>query len=97
MVEFRIYYDDTGKVICYTCEQLPGDNYIVIDTQTYAESRYDLRVIDGKITRDAEYTVISKMILADDGISCEIDDICVLTNTDPNNKWKAQVNEFRHC
>ena len=24
--EFRLYYDDSGKVICYTCEKLPGDN-----------------------------------------------------------------------
>ena len=28
--EFRLYYDESGKVICYTCEKLPG-NYIVID------------------------------------------------------------------
>ena len=28
--EFRLYYDDTGRVICYTCEKLPG-KYIVIE------------------------------------------------------------------
>jgi hypothetical protein len=28
--EFRLYYDDKGNVICYSCEKLEG-NYIVID------------------------------------------------------------------
>ena len=97
MVEFRLYYDDTGKVICYTCEALSGDNYIVIDAQTYAESRHDIRVIDGEISKDAEYIVISKMVESIKGISCEIEDICILTDKEPNKKWEAEVNEFRHC
>ena len=26
MFEFRLYYDENGKVLCYTCEELPGEN-----------------------------------------------------------------------
>ena len=31
--EFRLYYDDKGSVITYTCDKIPG-NYIVIDAKT---------------------------------------------------------------
>jgi hypothetical protein len=34
--EFRLYYDEKGNVICYTCEKLEG-NYVIIDAQTFAE------------------------------------------------------------
>jgi hypothetical protein len=57
--EFRLYYNETGKVICYTCEKLDG-NYIVIDASIYAAGRPDVRVIDGKIspfTNEFEFNV----------------------------------------
>lgn len=59
--EFRLYYDDKGHVVCYTCEKLEG-NYIVIDALTFAEGRPDVRVIDGKITKVQEGGFVSKLI-----------------------------------
>jgi hypothetical protein len=47
--EFRLYYDERGCVLFYTCEK-PEGNYIVIDSNTYAQGRPDVRVVDGKIT-----------------------------------------------
>ena len=43
--EFRLYYDDKGYVITYTCEKLEG-NYIVIDALAFAEARPDVRVVN---------------------------------------------------
>jgi len=36
--EFRLYYDEKGKVVTYTCEKLEG-NYIVIDKHVFAQAR----------------------------------------------------------
>ena len=62
--EFRLYYDDTGRVICYTCEKLPG-KYIVIDKNTFAEARPDIRVVDGKVSKAKQRAVISKLVKRD--------------------------------
>lgn len=45
--EYRLYYDDTGNVLFYTCEK-PEGNFIVIDKQTYSEMRYDIKIVNGK-------------------------------------------------
>lgn len=47
-VEYRVYYDDAGKVTAYTTEDQPG-NYIVITRQQYSESRFDAVVKNGKL------------------------------------------------
>lgn len=93
---FRLYYDENGKVICYTCEALPGENYIEIDRQTYAEGNPCLRIIDGVIRSDSEYVVIAKIVESNEGISCEPEDICILTDSTDNKKWKVEINEFRN-
>ena len=95
MVEFRLYYDDTGKVICYTCDNLPGDNYILVDPQTYAEGRTDLRIVDKEIKRSNEFIFISKLVESLDGIKCNSEDVCVIDNSDDSKTWKLEVNEYR--
>ena len=93
MVEFRLYYDDNGKVLCYTCEKLEG-NYIVIDSDTYHQCRPDVYVIDGKIVKQNEITVIRKLKPSTKGITCDNDDICMISDT--GTTWDLTVNEFRH-
>lgn len=96
--EFRLYYDESGRVICYTCEKLEG-NYIVIDSQTFAESRPDIRVVDGIIVKRSEYSIIAKLTPDEiEGKSCAIDDISVVVDENENIKtlkWKLTTNEFR--
>jgi len=93
---FRLYYDENGRVICYTCEVLPGDNYIDIDSQTYAECNPNLRIINGEIRRASDYSVVARIVEAVDGVKCEPEDICVLTDSEENKKWKVEINEFRN-
>lgn len=87
--EFRLYYDDKGKVVCYTCEDLEG-NYIVIDTQTYAEMRHDIRVVDGKIIPEYSSNFISRLFLNTEGVYCEVDDISIVTE-DKGQYWKLKT------
>ena len=95
--EFRLYYDDNGKVICYTCEKLLG-NYIVIDAATFSESRPDVRVIDGKLIKTSEIQVISKLVpsINNPSIYCHEDDIAIIVNPDCKQKkgWKYKTYEL---
>ena len=45
--EYRLYHDDKGNILFYTCEK-PEGKFIRVDKQTYSEMRYDLKIIDGK-------------------------------------------------
>ena len=98
-VEFRLYYTDNGDVLCYTCESLEG-NYIVIDSQTYAECRNDLKVIDGRIVKYQQAVVISKLVHGIEGVTCPIEDVNIISDseyTGLTTNWKVKLDEFRHC
>ena len=94
---FRLYYDDKGNVICYTCEQLEG-NFIEIDSQTFAEARPDVRVVNGKISTVASNLVISKLQPHDtEGVSKHTDDISVIVSNKvktKKQKWKLVTKEY---
>jgi hypothetical protein len=79
--EFRLYYDDRGNVITYTCEKLDG-NYIIIDALTFAEARPDVKVVDNKLVKIGTGSVISRLFSSDEGIMCEKEDISIVTNSD---------------
>jgi|APCry1669189567_1035234.scaffolds.fasta_scaffold119091_2 uncharacterized protein RhaS with RHS repeats len=93
MVEFRLYYDDNGRVLCYTCEDLPG-NYVVIDKDAYAAARLDVTVIDGKITSFSDLVFLLKLIPGA-GTKTSDHDITILSVTG-NTEWKLKRYEFRN-
>ena len=84
--EFRLYYDDKGYVVCYTCEQLEG-NHILIDSLTFAEARPDIRVVDGKIVKNNAGSVVSRLYKDVEGVRCETEDISVITEA-TGQYWK---------
>lgn len=90
--EFRLYYDDRGNVITYTCEKLEG-NYIIIDRQTFAEARPDVRVVDGRLIRQGTGAVISRLYPSDNGILCEAEDISIIAHTE-GKYWKLKTYEL---
>ena len=87
--EFRLYYDKSGNVLFYTCEKPEGE-YIVVDTQTYAEARPDIRVVDGRIVRNSTSTLYSRLHKSTDGTRCEVEDISIITNTE-GQYWKLKT------
>lgn len=94
--EFRLYYDDKGKVVCYSCEKIEG-TYIVIDASTYAAGRPDLRVIDGKISTAVPSLVVSKLMPNTEGISCAEEDISIVVDSNYKDKiikWKLNTYEL---
>ena len=94
--EFRLYYDEHGKVICYTGDKSVEGNYIVIDAMTFVEARPDVRVIDGKVSRFKAEAVVHKLMPNNtEGISCSVDDISIIVEaSDPHIKWKLKTYEL---
>ena len=90
--EFRLYYDDKGYVVTYTCEKLEG-NYVVIDATAYAEARPDIRVVDGKLATSTTCAVLAKLEMADDRMLCEVEDISIITDSD-GQYWKLKTYEL---
>ena len=87
--ELRLYYDDRGQVVTYTCEKLEG-NYIVIDALTFAEARPDVRVVDGKVIRPGSGAVISRLYPDKIGVLCEAEDVSIITEAD-GQYWKLKT------
>ena len=87
--EFRLYYDDKGQVVTYTCEQLEG-NYIVIDATTFAESRPDVRVVDGRLVHSSSNVVISRLYPDKTGVLCEAEDVSIITEA-AGQHWKLKT------
>lgn len=93
--EFRLYYDDSGRVLFYTCEK-PEGKYIVIDSSTYAQSRPDIRVVDGKIVTTASAgAVVAKLTTSSTGVRCAKQDISVIVDDDytgETTNWELIIN-----
>ena len=87
--EFRLYYDERGNVLFYTCEKPDGD-YIVIDALTYAESRPDIKVVDGRIVRGGASTLSSRLHRSTIGTLCEAEDVSIVTET-AGQHWKLKT------
>ena len=97
-VEFRLYYDDNGSIITYTCEKLPG-NYLVIDAQVFAECRPDLTVVDGKLVKLVPEVFLSLLAKSDKGTTCASEDVMILVQDDYEGntaQWELQSYEYKY-
>ena len=91
--EFRLYYDERGKVITYTCDKLEG-TYIVIDALTFAEARQDIRVVDGKLSRIVQGAMVSKLVQSQSGTKCAEEDVSVVLR-EPIDSWGSGDGEYK--
>lgn len=95
--EFRLYYDDAGRVLFYTCDK-PEGKFIVIDALTYAVARPDVRVIDGKISTVQSHAVVCKLMPSlNEGQECVAEDISIIAAMDyegATTKWKLNSYEL---
>jgi hypothetical protein len=95
-IEFRLYYDEKGKVITYTTENLEG-NYVVISKEQYSESRFDVIVNSGKIYRSERESVAYVLKTHDyDGVPCSPHDINIVVDENvKHSKWKIEINRLK--
>jgi hypothetical protein len=96
--EYRLYYDDNGRVICYTNKVLDG-NFIHVDVLTYHASRLDIRVVNGVIVKHHDRVYVTKQTISDVGTRCCIEDINIIvpdSYTGDTNTWNAKTHEFKY-
>lgn len=93
--EFRLYYDEKGSVLFYTTEK-PKGTFIVIDAQTYAECRHDIRVVNGEIVRNFQVVLVEKLVVDKEGTPCHYEDVSIIVDNDFIEKtyWSVKVYEF---
>jgi hypothetical protein len=97
-VEFRLYYDEKGSIITYTCEKLPG-NYLVIDAQVFAECRPDLTVVNGKLVKLVPEVFLSLLTKSDNGTKCASEDVTILVSDDyigDTTHWELTRHEYKY-
>lgn len=90
-IERRLYYDEKGHVITYTCEDLPG-NFIIVTPEQFAEARPDVIVRDGKIIYTHKISHVSKLVRSTTGTATSSWDINILIEPDAVQKifWSMQ-------
>jgi hypothetical protein len=95
-VEYRLYYDENGDVLFYTCEK-PEGNYISIDAKTYAEGRPDVMVVNGKIIRKVPTAVITKLVPSENGFIVMRSDMSILTDVpdEDTTTWSVSTHELK--
>jgi hypothetical protein len=87
--EFRLYYDERGRVVSYSGDKSGEGNYIVIDAKTFAEARHDILVVDGTIKTNVYKQLTHKMMPTGKGTSCHKEDLSVIVEDDGNSiKWE---------
>lgn len=94
--EYRLYYGEKGEVLFYTSEK-PEGNFIVIDSQAYAECRVDIKVVDGKIIIPSNVKTITKLVVSDDGTKCPSEDVSIVADETYNGDstfWEIKTNEL---
>jgi hypothetical protein len=95
--ETRLYYCEDGSIITYTCEDLEG-NYIVVDAETFASGRIDVRVVNGEIEIITPIFSIDKLVEATEGTACAVEDINIPISNDHEGEstiWKMKHDEFK--
>jgi hypothetical protein len=80
-VFYRLYYTDSGNLLFYSMEDLPG-NYIEIDQETFARGSLHVSVVDGKLT-ELPRRQINKLVpgITDvKGVACDPRNVAVVVD-----------------
>ena len=95
-VTYRLYYDDEGRPIIYTMEDLPG-TYIEVDQATYIYGSFGVKVVEGKLIIIQPAITAKKLQPSQNqGTPCDPRDVCVVVDHSENHqKWNSTINEIR--
>lgn len=90
-VSWRLYYDDQGRPITYSMEDLPG-NYIEIDAATFARGPLNVRVVNGEL-RYIKHTWSQKLVPSNVGTACYPEDVSIVVDRGPRQHWSRKLYE----
>jgi hypothetical protein len=84
-IEYRLYYDETGNALFYTCEK-PEGTYLVISAFKYALGDPNVMIKNGEIVKKEHKLTISKYYKSDEGTQCSDFDINIIVDSEYKNK-----------
>ncbi len=87
--EFRLYYNESGDVLYYSMEDLPG-TFLVIDRLTFDQQRFDIKVKDGKIAK-LNHPASWKLAPSDNGTACDPNDVSIVVGSAAEHKQHWEV------
>lgn len=93
-MDYRLYYDDDGRVVAYTVgTDVRSEKYISITPEQFSESRMDVLVLDGKIVRTERNTVSFVLQKNTEGFKTSKYDINIPTEEPDGNFWKITTHD----
>ena len=84
----KLYYDQLGHPVCYSCDDLEG-NYIEVDPETFAARSMDVRVVNGVVKHLPRKQYYHKLVPSDTGTLCHSQDVAVIATT--GTPWKRNL------
>jgi len=91
-ITYRLYYNDDGKPLFYSMEDMPG-KYIEITAEQYQKSNSHVVVRNNRLI-ELSFSVTQKLAPADTGVPCSPNNVAVVVDqTEPNKKWKLTTYE----
>lgn len=90
-VVLKLYYDEHGQPIVYTCDTIQG-NYIEVDPETFALANMRVKVINGTIKHLPPVIYVNKLTPGSSGTLCHSQDVAVVVN-DSGTYWKRKTYE----
>lgn len=89
--EYRVYYDDSGKVLFYTTGK-PEGKYIVVTKEDYALQNSRAVVIDGKLIDKSRSAVTSLLVKnSGEGVSTSKYDVSIIESDTDSVHWKLTI------
>ena len=89
-VHYRLYHDDAGLPLFYSHEELPG-KYIEVTPEQFALQDISVKIQDGKLIRQRTARM-TKLVPADSGTLCHVNDVSVIVASQPGQYWKKKEN-----
>lgn len=86
-VTFKLYYNELGRPICYSMDELEG-SYIEIDRIFWQEADMNVLVKDGKVVKLPKKNQIHKLVPGLNGVSCLPNHIDIVVKTPNSTKWE---------
>jgi len=89
-VHYRLYHDDAGLPLFYSHEDLPG-KYVDVTPEQFALQDRSVKIIDGQLVQ-RRTTRMTKLVPADSGTLCHINDVTIVVAEHPGQYWKRTEN-----
>jgi len=88
----RLYYDEQGKPLFYSADDLPG-TYLDVDVCTFMAASMQVRVQAGKLIKLDRYWHVNKLVPdPESGACCSMQDISVVVDaSEPHQRWSLKT------